>query len=79
MYIWRKLKRLAALFGQDTVWILPLTARTKEQFQWLAAEIQKLHGEATLWEAQLAFSHQEETLSGIFVRASGDTVPAGQR
>jgi hypothetical protein len=38
VYIWRKLKRLGALLLHDAAWVLPATPRTREQFQWLAAE-----------------------------------------
>jgi hypothetical protein len=68
VYIWRKLKRLAALLWQDAVWILPLTDRTREQFQWLAVEISELGGEATLWEAQLALPVSEEILIQLFTQ-----------
>jgi hypothetical protein len=34
--------------------VLPATDRTREQFQWLAAEIAELEGEALVWEAALA-------------------------
>jgi hypothetical protein len=62
VYIWRKLKRLGALLWQDAVWILPHTARTQEQFQWLAAEIIELAGEVSLWEARSLWAGQEATL-----------------
>ena len=48
--VWRKLKQLAALALQDAVRILPANPQTREQFQWLAAEIEELGGEATLWD-----------------------------
>jgi hypothetical protein len=62
VYIWRKLKRSGALFFQDAVWILPSNPRTEEQLRWLAAEILEMDGEASLWEAELAFPHQDESL-----------------
>ncbi len=62
VYIWRKLKRLGALLYQDAVWVLPDTAREKEQFRWLAAEIGEMGGEAALWEAQPALGGAEERL-----------------
>lgn len=62
VYVWRKLQRLGALTLHDSVWVLPNTPRTREQFQWLATEIQEMNGEATFWEAQLVFGKQEETL-----------------
>lgn len=68
VYVWRKLKRLGALLWQDAIWVLPLTARTQEQFQWLAAEIIELGGEAALWNAQAHWTGQEEALIEQFTR-----------
>jgi hypothetical protein len=66
VYIWRKLKRLGAIYHQDSVWVLPDTARTREQFQWLSVEIIELGGEATFWEAQLALPGKDDVLIGQF-------------
>ena len=60
--VWRKLKRLGALLLHDAVWVLPATAWTREQFQWLAVEIGELGGEAHLWESHLLFNGQAEAL-----------------
>jgi hypothetical protein len=60
--IWRKLKRLGALLLHDAVWVLPATAWTREQFQWLAVEIGELEGEAYLWESHLLLNGQAEAL-----------------
>ncbi len=60
VYIWRKLKRLGALLFQDAVWVLPDTTRNREQFQWLAAEIGEMGGDATFWSAQPAIGGQDE-------------------
>lgn len=62
VYIWRKLKRLGAISIFDAVWVLPDSPRTHEQFQWLAAEIQEMGGDAMFWKAQSVLSGQEETL-----------------
>ncbi|HEX2916008.1 MAG TPA: Chromate resistance protein ChrB [Chloroflexia bacterium] len=64
VYVWRKLKRLGALLLHDAIWVLPYTPRTREQLQWLAAEISELEGEAVLWETRLlpGGSLQEESL-----------------
>jgi hypothetical protein len=48
---WRKLKRLGAIVLHDAVWVLPALATTREQLQWLAAEIAEGGGEATVWRA----------------------------
>lgn len=62
VYIWRKLKRLGAITIFEAVWVLPDSPRTYEQFQWLAAEIQEMGGEAMFWKAQAELSGQEEAL-----------------
>ena len=63
---WRKLKRLGAILFQETVWVLPCTPRTQEQFQWLAAEIVEMGGEAALWEARPALFGTGERLISQF-------------
>jgi len=60
--IWRKLKRAGALLHQDALWILPTNPRSREQFQWLAAEIAELGGQVSFWEARLVMGIDEETL-----------------
>ncbi len=60
--IWRKLKRLGALLLHDAVWVLPATAWTREQFQWLTVEISELGGDAYLWESRLLLNGQAEGL-----------------
>lgn len=67
VYIWRKLKRLGAVLLHDAVWVLPDTPRTLEHFQWLAAEINELTGEAWLWEAQPAMIGPEAALIQKFM------------
>ncbi|MFC4768607.1 Chromate resistance protein ChrB [Effusibacillus consociatus] len=68
VYVWRKLKRLGAILIQDAVWVLPVTPRTLEQFQWLAAEIAELGGEAFLMESRFVLPGQEEALVKQFVQ-----------
>lgn len=62
VYVWRKLKRLGAVLLHDAVWVLPANARTRENLQWLAAEINEMQGEALLWESHLSLSGQDEML-----------------
>lgn len=69
VYVWRKLKRLGAILLHDAVWVLPETAQTKEQFQWLADEIREMDGEFTLWRSQLLFADQDEGLVQRFKAA----------
>lgn len=67
VYIWRKLKRLGAVLLLDTIWVLPNTPRTLEQFQWLAAEISEMGGEAYFWLGQPALSGRDDDLRRQFL------------
>jgi polysaccharide pyruvyl transferase WcaK-like protein len=67
VYVWRKLKKLAAILVQDSVWVLPANPKTREKLQWLAAEIKEMQGgEASLWEAQQVFTGQDGDLIAQF-------------
>ena len=68
VYVWRKLKRLGAILLHSAVWVLPDTAYTLEQFQWLAVEIAEMAGEATVWEARLALAGRETLLVEQFTQ-----------
>src|SRR5712692_11545233 len=45
---WRRLRALGAVPVKSSAYLLPFSADRYEQFQWLAQEIQKDGGEATL-------------------------------
>jgi len=60
VYVWRKLKRLGAILLHESVWVLPDLPRTAEQFQWLAAEIHEMGGNAYYWKAN-TISGEEDT------------------
>ena len=66
VYVWRKLKQLGAIALQDAAWVLPATPKTQEHFQWLAAEIAELGGEARLWHSTLQLEISEEPLRKQF-------------
>lgn len=65
--IWRKLKRLGAVLLNESIWILPETPRTAEQFQWLVAEIQEMKGSAYLWRSSLMLGEDTESLIRQFL------------
>jgi hypothetical protein len=67
VFVWRKLKALGAVALQDAVWVLPRTPRTQEQFQWLAAEITELQGDALLWQAEQIYASDPESLRRQFL------------
>src|SRR5918995_295565 len=49
--VWRRLKRLGAILLNDSLWVLPADAKTREAFDWLAQEIEEQGGTAWVWEA----------------------------
>ena len=55
------------------------TERTREQFQWLAAEIVELEGEALVWEAALTQPGQAEGLARQFLALLQRLVAERQR
>lgn len=67
VFVWRKLKRLGAVLLHDTVWCLPATDWTREQFQWLAVEIKEFGGSAFVFDSRLVLPGQDESLIQTFV------------
>jgi hypothetical protein len=70
--IWRKIKQLGAILLHDSVWVLPANPRSQEQFQWLAAEIVELGGEATLCHSEIASEAQRKVLVKQFSDRADD-------
>jgi DNA-binding transcriptional regulator PaaX len=66
VFVWRKLKKLGAFALQDAVWVLPQTARTQEQFQWLAAEITEVGGDAVLFQSDQLYATDSDRLRKQF-------------
>jgi DNA-binding transcriptional regulator PaaX len=67
---WRKLKRLGAVVLHDAVWVLPATATTREQLQWLAAEIAEAGGEATVWRSEVELGDDRPLVAEFAERAN---------
>jgi hypothetical protein len=51
MRVWRQLQRLGALPVKGGAYVLPHTAQTREDFEWLRADIAGMKGEAVLFAA----------------------------
>jgi hypothetical protein len=62
VYVWRKLKALRAEPLAEGVYALPLTDKTREQFEWLCAEVKEMGGTAVLWKAECLSKKQEQEL-----------------
>ena len=67
VYVWRKLKRVGAILLNESVWVLPDTSRTAEQFQWLTVEIHEMEGQAYVWRSNSFFEVQDDSLVGQFI------------
>jgi hypothetical protein len=65
VFVWRKLKKLGAAALADSVWVLPSTPHTREQFRWLASEIDELGGQTTLWESKLLDGQENRLIAEI--------------
>jgi hypothetical protein len=60
--LWRKLRRLGAAQLLDGLVALPLDARNREQFGWLADEVLEAGGEATVWTGRPTSATEQEVL-----------------
>jgi hypothetical protein len=61
--VWRKLERLGVARLGDGVVALPADARTREQFDWIADEVQAAGGACTVWLSEPATQAQERGLA----------------
>jgi len=68
----RKFKRLGVAHIGDGLAALPADARTLEQFEWLAEEIDEAGGSSTLWRAELTSNAQERRVVGGMAAARAE-------
>lgn len=61
--LWRQLRRLGVAQVTDGVVALPLDAHTRERLEWLADEVVRQGGEATIWLAQPGTRAQDQALA----------------
>lgn len=74
--VWRRLKRLGAAQLADGVVALPADARTREQLEWVAAEVREALGSATVWLARPTSTTQERDLATAMSAARADEYQA---
>jgi hypothetical protein len=67
--IWRRLKRLGVAQISDGLVALPADARTREQLEWVAAEVTDAGGRATVWLARPAAMAAERELAASMTAA----------
>jgi hypothetical protein len=65
----RRLARVGAVAIKNSVYVLPLRERTREDFQWIAREITDEGGDATLCEAKLVEGLRDEQVEALFQTA----------
>jgi hypothetical protein len=62
----RRLQRIGAVAIKNSVYALPLTDQTQEDFQWVAREISEEGGEATLCSASLIEGLRDAQVEALF-------------
>lgn len=67
--LWRRLKRLGVVQVSDGLVALPADARTREQLDWIAEEVQESGGQASVWLATPTTAVQERVLAQAMATA----------
>ncbi len=70
--VWRKLKQLGAVQIGDGVVALPADARTREQLEWVAEDVEQAGGVAMLWTARPDSTEDERRLAAQMAAARAD-------
>lgn len=66
--VWRRLKRVGAVPLHGAVWTVPLDAKTREDFEWLAEEIEEAGGTVFLWQADSLDAEQNRRIAARLMR-----------
>jgi DNA-binding transcriptional regulator PaaX len=66
--VWRRLKRVGAVPLHGAVWTVPRDAKTREDFEWLAEEIEEAGGTVFVWEADSLDAEQNRRIAGRLMR-----------
>src|SRR5258705_9950187 len=64
--IWRKLQKLGAVAIKNSVYILPASEKSHEDFQWLKQEIESAGGEAAVFRAGSVEGATDEEIIAAF-------------
>jgi hypothetical protein len=67
--IWRKLQKLGAVAIKNSVYVLPATEKTNEDFQWLKQEIETAGGEAAVFRAGSVEGATDDEIIAAFRKA----------
>lgn len=64
--VWRRLQTLGAVAIKNSVYVLPRSEQTLEDFQWLQKEIEEGGGEASVCEARFVDGLTDEQVQALF-------------
>ena len=67
--VWRKLQQLGAVVVKNSIYVLPFSEKTNEDFQWLKQEIASSGGEATVFRANTVEGATDKEIIAVFQRA----------
>jgi len=67
--VWRRLRRLGVAQLSDGLVALPSDARTREQLEWVAANVREAVGTAGVWLARPASAEQEREIASAMTLA----------
>lgn len=70
--VWRKLRKLGAVQLVDGLVTLPASTRTREEFDWLADEVQAAGGEAWTWLAVPSSKAEQRRLAAAMRAAAAE-------
>lgn len=66
--VWRQLQKLGAVAVKNSVYVLPWSDKTREDFTWLQQEIESSGGEAVLFRSQALASATDAEIIAAFQR-----------
>jgi hypothetical protein len=76
---WRRLQQLGAVPARSSVYVLPNTEQSREDFEWLRTEIVALGGEATVFAADAISEGGTEEIVAGFQKSRADGYRALQK
>jgi hypothetical protein len=64
--IWRRLQRLGAVAIKNSVYVLPRSEQTQEDFEWVRTEIVEGRGDASICEARFVEGLSDQQIEALF-------------
>src|SRR5258706_8709649 len=64
--VWRRLQRVGAVAIKNSVWALPVSEQSQEDFEWIRREIEKGGGDATIVKAELVEGLSDNAVKQLF-------------